>query len=200
MRRIVTAALAGCLLSMLALGGTASAATTNLVHNPGFEKPAVAPGSFLVFSTGQSFPGWKVVGASGNVGIVSGSFTQNGFKFPAKSGHQWLDLTGLSQSATGVAQTVITTPGTHYTLKFAVGNVVNPGGIFGTSSTVHVLVDGNQILTATNSNGAGITSQVWKTFTVGFIASSAATTIAFLNGDPSSDTNNGLDAVKLVAA
>ena len=76
---------------------------------------------------------------------------------------------------------------------------MNPGGIFGTTSTVNVLVDGNPIFTAVNSKGAGSTSQVWKTFKVNFTAPSASTTVAFINGDPSSDTDNGLDAVKLVA-
>jgi len=171
--------------------------TTNLIKDGSFEKPVAASGGFIVFNTGQSFSKWTVVGASGSVGIVSGTFTQNGFTFPAGCAKQWLDLTGLSQSATGVAQTVATQSGHSYTLRFSVGNVVNPNGIFGTSSTVDVLINGNQVLAATNSRGAGKTTQVWKAFSKTFTASSTSTTIAFMNGDPASDTNNGLDCISL---
>jgi hypothetical protein len=164
--------------------------------NGGFEKPDVGSG-FVLFSTGDKFKGWEVVGASGNVAPVSGSFTQNGFTFDAKRGKQWLDLTGVSNTATGVAQTFDTTASQQYTLEFYVGNVVNQGGIFGTTSTVNVFVNGNLILTATNSKGAGSTFQAWKKFSTNFTASSTRTTVAFINADPSDDTNNGLDAVSV---
>jgi Protein of unknown function (DUF642) len=172
-------------------------ASTNLIRDGGFEKPVVGAGSFQGFSTGQSFSHWTVVGATGNVAIVSGTFTQSGFSFPAKSGHQWLDLTGVSNSATGVAQTVSTSPGSSHTLSFAVGNVDNPTGIFGVTSTVKVFVNGTLVATDTNSRGAGSTSMVWQVFHVSFSAPSASTTIELINGDPANDTLNGLDAVKL---
>jgi hypothetical protein len=199
MRRMMVAGLTACVLCLSTMGATASATPTNLVHNGSFESPVIPPGSARVFATGQTFSHWTVTGASGNVGSVSGTFTQNGFTFPAKAGHQWLDLTGVTQTATGVAQTVATTAGTHYSLSFAVGNLVDPGGIFGTASTVKVSVDGSPIFTAVNSKGAGSTKQVWKSFKVAFTASSASTIISFINGDPSNDTDNGLDAVKLIA-
>jgi hypothetical protein len=199
MRRTVVTGLVAAVLWLTLTGATASAVVANHVHNPGFEKPVVGAGSFQVFSTGQTFPNWRVVGAPGSVGIVSGTFTQGGFTFSAKAGKQWLDLTGLSQTATGVSQTVVTTIGTSYALSFAVGNVVNPGGIFGTPSTVGVRVNGAQILAATNSNGAGTMKTNWKTFKVNFTATSTTTTIAFINLDPPTDSQNGLDAVTLVA-
>src|ERR1700722_13443831 len=89
-----------------------SAFGANLIKNGSFETPVANTGSYLVYSTGDTFAGWKVVGAAGNVGIVSGTFEQNGFTFPAVKGAQWLDLTGVSNSATGVQQTVATTAGT----------------------------------------------------------------------------------------
>lgn len=85
-----------------------------------------------------------------------------------------------------------------YTLTFWVGNVVNPGGIFGTKSTVDVTVNGKRVILATNSAGAGSTSQVWRRFRLSFRASSRRTTLAFLNYDPASDTSNALDSVSLV--
>lgn len=188
------------LLGVVAVGlvlPTTAIASTNLVRNPGFEQPTVAAGSYAGYSTGQSFSHWTVVGASGNVDIVSSTFTQNGFSFPAMRGHQWLDLTGVSNTATGVEQVVPTASGSAYTLSFGVGNVYDPGGIFGVTSTVNVFVDGVQIASDTNSAGTGKTSMVWKSFRVSFTASSASTTIQLINGDPSNDTANGLDRVKL---
>jgi hypothetical protein len=169
-----------------------------LTKNGSFEVPVVPVGGFQSFSNGQGFSGWKVVGAPGNVAIVSGQFKQNGFSFPAKAGKQWLDLTGVSQTATGVAQNFATTPGTAYTLTFWVGNVYDPQGIFGISSTVIVKVNGQRMYRATNSRGKGKTTQVWEKFVTTITATSSKTTIAFINGDPSSDTNNGLDAITLV--
>ena len=68
---------------------------------------------------------------------------------------QWLDLTGgTSNQQVGVAQSVKTRPGASYRLSFAVGNVVDPAGVFGTSSTVNVLVNGYKVLAATNKRGA----------------------------------------------
>src|SRR4029077_2901008 len=146
------------------------------------------------------FTGWKVVGAAGNVAIVSGTFTQNGYSFPAESGKQWLDLTGYrSNSATGVAQTVATTSGGRYLLTFYVGNVYDPGGIFGTSSTVKVYVNGVHVLTAKNSLGSGQKKLVWEKFATTITTSSTATKISFINGDPATDNSNGLDNIMLVA-
>jgi len=175
-----------------------SADAANLIKNGSFETPVVAVGGYELFSTGDTFAGWKVVGANGNVAVVSGTFTQNGFTFPAAGGSQWLDLTGVSQTATGIQQTIATAAGTAYTLTFYIGNADDPGGIFGITSTVNVLVDGQQVFTATNSRGAGQPKQVWQKFTTTITATAAHTVIAFINGDPSNDTNNGLDLISLV--
>jgi hypothetical protein len=87
--------------------------------NGDFETPTVPTRSFTLFATGSaSITGWTVVGPTGvgNVAIVRGNFTQfeNGinFIFPAQSGVQWLDLTGISNTpGEGVSQTVTTIPG-----------------------------------------------------------------------------------------
>lgn len=169
---------------------------TNLLKDGGFEKPSVPSGSFLVFSSGQKFAKWDVVGGNGHVGVVSGAFTQNGFKFPAKSGKQWVDLTGTTQTTTGISQTLSTTPSAKYKLVFWIGNVYDPNGIFGVSSTVNVLVNGQQVFAATNSRKS--TTQVWKQFSTTITATSSKTKIVLINGDPANDTNNGLDNVQVV--
>jgi hypothetical protein len=182
-------------LGMLAPGAHAA----NLIKNGSFEKPVVSAGSYELFGQGTKFGGWTVVGAAGNVAVVSNTFVQDGFTFPAAGGVQWVDLTGNSNTPTGIQQTVATAAGTAYTLSFYVGNVNDPGGIFGVASTVNVYVNGTFVFTATNSRGAGQTKMVWQKFSTTITANTASTTIAFINGDPSNDTANGIDLVSLVA-
>jgi hypothetical protein len=183
--------------TVIASGGTASA-TANLVKNGSFEKPVVPAGSFQNFATGQSFTGWKVTGATGSVSVVSGTFQSQGFTFNAKAGAQWIDLTGPgSKTATGVVQSVATTPGTTYQLTFWVGNINDPGGMFGVSSTVKVFVNGALKLTAVNSLHPANHKQAWKEFTLKIKATASHIMISFINGDPSTDDSNGLDAVQL---
>lgn len=169
----------------------------NLLGNGSFEKPVVPSGGLQSFNTGTSFPGWKVVGAPGNVAVVSGAFARDGFLFPSRCGKQWLDLTGNTNTATGVAHRLATSKGSQHVLTFFVGNLVDPNNVYGTSSTVNVLLKGTLILTATNSSGGGGNTMVWQKFTTGFTAPSSSVTITFLNGDPPNDALNGLDCVHL---
>jgi hypothetical protein len=185
------------LAAFVAVAPAAASAASNLIADGSFEQPAVASGSFILFTTGQSFNGWKVVGASGNIGIVSGSYVDRGIKFVAENGSQWLDLTGFSSNkATGVSRTVSTVVGRSYRLTFWVGNVDNPAAGYGSTSTVNVSVNGTHKLTATNAIGS-TTKQAWKMFSLAITATSARTTIAFINGDPANDNTNGLDGVQL---
>jgi hypothetical protein len=182
---------------LIASYGTASA-TTNLTKNGGFEVPVVPAGGFTLFSTGQAFSGWRVVGAKGNVAVISGKYQADGITFNAEVGKQWMDLTGLeSNIATGVAQSFATTRGTEYHLTFWVGNVYNPGGAFGISSTIKIYVNGVRKLIATNSLHPANHRQAWKEFALTIKATSSRTTISFVNGDPRTDNSNGLDAVRL---
>jgi hypothetical protein len=184
-------------VATVGLSNAASASPTNLVLNGSFSSPDVGPGGLGSFSTGQSFPHWRVVGAVGNVAVISTTFTQNGYTFESDGTNQFLDLTGDTNSLTGVAQTLSTSVGTRYTLHFAVGNVYNPTGIFGVSSSVAVLVNGKRIFTATNSQGKGTVRVVWLNFRTSFVATSPHTTLEFLNLDPSSDTCNLIDLVSI---
>jgi hypothetical protein len=190
------------LFRYLALAGIAilsslsSAHAVSLITNGSFETPTVPPGPFSNFLSGSSaITGWTVFGPA--VSIVSGSFGGGGFSFPAQDGIQWLDLTGpTSGPVEGVEQTVTTTPGQTYNLSFYVGNV--SGGVFGTTSTVGVLVNGSLLATRTNSTPG--TTLNWELFTVPFTAASASTLIGFENLDPPGDDSNGLDNISLVLA
>jgi len=181
------------ILSLLALPARA-----NLISNGSFETPQVPVGGFTNFTNGSTgITGWIVVGPEAS--IVSTSYVSFGLKFPAEDGNQWLDLTGdVSNTVEGVEQTIVTTPGATYDLSYFVGNQVNPGGPYGTTSAVDVLVNGTKIQEAVNSMGAGGTSQVWEQFSTSFVATSSSTSIEFLNEDPRTDNTNGLDNIVLV--
>ncbi|MGP8010800.1 MAG: DUF642 domain-containing protein, partial [Acidimicrobiales bacterium] len=196
MRRTLLGLIGVCGVALVALA-TPAAASTNLIINGDFSSPAVGAGSDEFLSVGTSFAGWRVVGANGDVAIMSGTFLQNGFTFDADRSTQWLDLTGISNSETGVTQSVSTVAGSRYVLRFATGNVYNPGGIFNTSSTMTVLINGRVLLTTTNLKGRGTTRQVWKNVKTSFVATSNVTDLEFLNKDPPTDTENGLDDVTL---
>ncbi|MGH9358259.1 MAG: DUF642 domain-containing protein [Terriglobia bacterium] len=186
---IALALIGSCLLAL--------PARADLITNGSFESPLAPVGGFSNFNSGSTgITGWTVVGPQ--VSIVSGSYTSFGLTFPAEDGNQWLDLTGdVSNNVEGVEQTVATTPGATYNLSYFVGNQVNPGGPYGTTSTVKVFVDGTLIQTSTNSLGAGGKTQVWEPFSTSFAAASASTTLEFQNADPSTDNTNGLDNVVL---
>lgn len=185
-------------LGVLFISLLGSTARANLITNSSFETPVVPVGGFTNFLNGSTgITGWTVVGPE--VSIVSTSYASFGLTFPAEDGSQWLDLTGdVSNTVEGVKQTVATTPGLTYNLSYFVGNQVNPGGPYGTTSTVDVLVDGMVIQKSTNSMGAGGKVQVWEQFNTSFVATSSSTTIEFLNGDSRSDNTNGLDNIVLV--
>ena len=178
-------------------GAVLTARAQNLLADGDFERPAVPIGGYTDFAVGQSIGPWTVVGEKGNVQVVDGQFAAGGFEYPARSGHQWLDLTGHFNTATGVQQAVATVPGRRYRVAFSIGNVVDLAGGAGSSSTVHVLVDGVTVMTATSFESAG-RRLAWKTFMTFFTATSARTFVAFLNGDPPSDGTNGLDDVSVV--
>ncbi|HTQ03837.1 MAG TPA: DUF642 domain-containing protein [Polyangiaceae bacterium] len=167
----------------------------SLLVNCSFESPVVPAGGYELFATGSSFEGWTVVGETGNVAPLSGGYVSDGITWPPEDGNQTLDLTGLSNTATGVSQSVATAPDASYTLSFWSGNVV--AAPYGTTSVVHVLVDDSEIATTTNSDGTGTNTLAWKRFVLHFSATSALTTIEFLNGDASDDDSNIIDDVTL---
>lgn len=186
-------------VTAIALGLPMAHAAPNMISNGGFEDPVVPTGSFTIFETDATFPSWTVMGAPGNVAVVNTKYKQGGFKFKALAGKQWLDLTGIDgNGATGVQQTVATSIGIAYQLTFSVGNVVDKNNVFGSKSTIKVLVNGDPLMTAVNPGKKDDGTIHWKTFNTVVIGTSKRTTIAFVNSDPSTDNHNALDAVSLI--
>jgi hypothetical protein len=180
--------------------GAAGAHAANPIANGNFDTPVVTPGTFTNFSVGTTtLTGWTVTGpGEANVSIVSGTYAQSGVTFEAAPGNnQWLDLTGDGCNSTvGVSQVVSTTPGTQYALSFYIGNTTG-GGIFGTTSTVDVLVNG--AATAFTNSQVNATGLTWQQFTDTFVATGTSTTLLFQNGDSGNDNSNGLDNIVLTA-
>jgi hypothetical protein len=190
----------GMLAAAILGAATLSAgAAGNLVKDGSFEEPVVEDGGFVLLSAGATFNGWSVVG-SGNIGIFSGDYAQDGFSFPAKKGAQWLDLTGNMNQVSGVQRTIKTEPGTTYDLVLYVGNIVDTLGGLGTQSKVDVLVDGEPLASFVNKSGQGDTLLSWRKYTAQFTAQHSKTLIAFMNGDPLADGSNGIDGVSVTPA
>ena len=168
-----------------------------------FNTDIVAPGSIMLMDNSMRLGAWRTVGQRGNVAFVSGSYAHHGFSFPSQYPGQetkanWLNLAGISQSKTGVAhRPVPTTVGAAYSLSFYVGNVYDPNGVYGTTSTVAVYANKMFLGNFTNSDGQGSTTQNWKQFSLTFTADAPYTAIAFINGDPPGDLDCGLDSVIL---
>jgi Protein of unknown function (DUF642)/PEP-CTERM motif len=179
------------------------AARANLLTNASFESPPVPAGGFTSFASGSiAIPAWTVGGAAGGVSVVSGTFAQGCCTFAAEDGAQWLDLTGSGVNAVeGVKQNVTTIPGAQYLVSFWVGNVFDPTGIFGTTSSVNVRtlgVGATSFGIFTNASTVpGV--QVWQQFSLTFTAVTTTTMLDFVNADPSNDNSNGLDNISLNA-
>jgi hypothetical protein len=175
----------------------AGAGGASLLTNGSFEQPPVPAGGFSVVSNGETtLAGWTVIGDAGNVAPLSTTFLSAGFAFTAEDGQQSVDMTGTSQTATGLQQISATTPGHTYCLSFWVGNIFNPGGAYGIDSTINVLVDGKLVTVATNAD-QDPSALSWQRFTSTVVAAGTSTSIAFVNADPPTDSSNFLDDVVL---
>jgi len=189
--RALQAVIVALLMSAMADAGP------NLITNGSFETPLVPAGKFTNFAGGSTdITGWTVAGLEASV--VHSTFTSFLIQFTASDGLQWLDLTGfLASAGETVKQAVPTVIGKRYHLSFAVGNVFNRYGIYGTTSTVAVTVNGVPLGTFTNSCTTCTTRLNWENFTVSFVADGPTAVIEFLNRDPVTDNCNGLDNVVL---
>jgi hypothetical protein len=185
------------------LSTTANAA---VIFSDGFESPVVnhtgpsgSTGGYDNYATGANIGPWTVVGPAGRtdaVSVVTTNFSQNGITFPAQSGNQWADLAGQDSNGTeGVQKTIAGLLGQTYTVSFWVGNVVDPNGVFGVSTTVNLLVNGVAVFSAVNTDGAGQHTQVWHQYTYQGVGTSNSTTFTFLSGDPANDFSSGFDNV-----
>jgi hypothetical protein len=189
----------GLAIAFATVGSVNTAMAADLIKNGSFEKPPPPPGSYTVYDIGKRIGAWTVVGSSGNVATVSTSFVENGVTLDAHKGQAFMDLTGVCDcgAPSGVAQTVATTPGVTYKLRFWLGNPYIPSRA--KKSTMKVYVGSTLLITATNGRGKGSTKQIWKKFATTFVAEGTSTTLSFINGDQNGDPSCNLDSVSLIA-
>jgi hypothetical protein len=190
----------------------AARAEASLIVNGGFEDPVVAPGTYAIFTPGQSIgSGWTAVGDAGtNVLVIQTTYTENPFGHPAvfnaQEGLNSVDLTGAGNlgPTAGITQTVATVVGQQYLLSFHVGRVAfnnGPSFPYVADATVNLKINGGALVPFTNS---GVTNgQIhWTQFDYAFVATSASTNLSFLNGTPAGVGGSSaaeLDNVSLVA-
>lgn len=174
------------------------ALSQNLIANGGFEAPALPPGTPKLYAVGSNeITGWQIIGV-GDVAVLNGAFSQAGLTFSHQEGVQSLDLTGLSNTDAGVAQTIATQVGRTYDLSFYVGNVQSTGPVWGKASSVSVKINDLPFAVATYAGGPS-GSLGWQRFDYQFTAAGALTTLAFFNLDGPLDNVNQIDQVSLVA-
>lgn len=204
------ASLTACLAACSFVTG---AHANTVVFSDGFETevvnhtgPSGSSGGYDNYGTGTAIGPWTVVGPPGRtdaVSVVTTDFTQNGIHFPAQSGNQWADLAGQDANGNeGVKVTVSGLLGKTYLVSFWVGNVIDPQGVFGSTTTVNLLVDGVQKFSAVNSDSSvknGSITQVWNNYVYQGFGVSDSATFTFLSGDPSNDFSSAFDNVTVTA-
>jgi hypothetical protein len=188
-------------LTAMAIGAAIPAQAANLFVNGGFESPA---GPDATFGAGANIGGWTVTGDVANaVAYINTSYAEPGITFPSHGGNYSIDITGFGNTGpnNGIFQTVSTTIGTRYDLRFWLGNQASFGGsnsiFYTTPSIVRLEINGlsagspfvNALETSATVN--------WQLQKYSFIASSTSTKIAFLNGTPTVDNYAGLDDISL---
>jgi len=188
-------------IALCAPAAHATLISGNFIQVSGFETPAVGPGGygtgFQTYNVGTVLAGvWTVVG-TGNVSIYPSSETvgtgHTALNVP--EGVQALDLTGIldNGAATGVRQTLATTVGQNYTLSFYVGELWAP-------ASVTVNMNGALFQVANNNLALNGDTTVWKQFMYDFTATSASTTLDFMNNAANGTVLNALDAVVVTTA
>jgi choice-of-anchor C domain-containing protein len=131
--RFVVAAASVAVLSFVGVIAAAPASAATAFSNGSFEKPVVAPNTFVTVFAGQPLGAWTVT--SGNVDLIGAGFWQ------AADGVQSLDLDGGQAGA--VSQTFTTSPLFAYEVSFALaGNPVDLPVV----KTGQVLVNGHVAL------------------------------------------------------
>ena len=185
------------LLAFVSIAVSAATVNAGLITNGSFEKPTLAPGTYLNFLGGSTaITGWTVVGVDSQLTTTVG---QGGVVFQPQEGNQWIDLAGVNSnsSLSGVAQDVATIIGTTYQLDFYVGSATD--NIYHFASTVDLSINGAPRTSFTNPT-APTDHLDWKRFTVSFTATSASTNIIFQNGSTPTNYLSALDNVELSVA
>ena len=148
---------------------------------------------FQLHSTGSALLlGWTIV--SGSVDTVDFSF------FPAREGNQSLDLDGLSAGT--IEQSIVTTPGSPYKVKFYYANnpILNGGATVPASANVTIQGANAALISQTiTHSSSSLGSMNFTLFEALFTADSTTTILRFSSFSPANSTGGiVLDSVSVI--
>lgn len=176
-------------VGLLALAPAARGALVN----GGFETPAIGPATFQNIVVGAEPAGFAWTVTNDNVDLFSNGVLST--TAVAYEGVQALDLVGFG-SAGGVSQSMSTTLGTTYRLRFAYAN--NPISTGGASARIDITDGATALLARSVTHATSTTSDFdWDLFEATFVGTGNAVTLRFVN---TVGQNNGgvfLDAVSV---
>jgi choice-of-anchor C domain-containing protein len=146
-------------------------AAQNIVTNGSFETPTAPPGSFITFGAGATFGGWTV--GIGSIDLV-GTYWQ------AADGQQSVDLNGITTGS--IFQDLVTTPGSLYTLSFAMAGNMDGGPVIKSMDVFWGALSLGTFLFDTTGRSAG--AMGWQIFILPDLeATNAATRLTFRSND-----------------
>jgi hypothetical protein len=161
----------------------------------------------LIGKGGVDLDGNPIPGAPATILLLNSNYVEPDLasgltlNFHPQDGFQSVDLTGEGNQGTtnGIKQSVATTPGSTYDLRFWLGHQYSsaPGYTLGPGSLA-LYIDGTLVGTYDNSLNT-FEDVTWTPFSYSFTAVSSSTVIAFLNNTPEGNNYAGLDNVSLTA-
>ncbi|MFC5153240.1 choice-of-anchor C family protein [Streptomyces amakusaensis] len=160
--------LAGAGVSSSAASAVASVPPVSRFHDGSFEYPRAPANLFTPYFPGEDIGPWSVT--LGAVDLIGAGTWQ------AAEGDQSVDLNGTS----AVSQTFTTTPGTAYTVTYALAG--NPTDTAPAVKTGQVLIDGQELQNFSfDVTGKTYAAMGYVTRQFVFVANASTTTVAFVS-------------------
>jgi hypothetical protein len=204
---IARPSLTACLL-LAGLAANAYAAGPNLIANGDFANL----GDVWVNNTGLGSDDWQTSGATAipdwsNVAGAANEFwvtSPNSYSLSAAPGNAssfFVDLTGQANNKPygGLEQAITTTPGTSYTLTFALGASTEWNGAGSAAAALTASATGSSLLASKLFTSVPTGLNQWTTESLTFTANSSSTTIEFLADSAYTSEYVGLDNVSVTA-
>jgi len=166
----ISAMIIASIFISLVVGQTCPAGT-NIVNNPSFENPQIAPGGFVSLPL-NGLPGWTGLLVQPDTCNIEGLDLLNNFDgLLASAGNQFVELD--AECNTVVIQDLVTVPGL-YVLSY---DYSPRPGVDAASNLMNVYYDGVQI-NSVSTSGVGLTNTAWTTYSQ-LVTATGADQIAF---------------------
>jgi hypothetical protein len=165
-----------------------SLSAAELLTNGGFEAPVVG-GPCCVTSPPTVIPGWT---ATPDVNVVNGTFSSSAGNL-AKEGNQYLDLVGQANGGT-ISQSFATVVGQVYALNFWYSH-----NLFAGLSAAEARLSAGNLSDNIRHTGGNNGNLAWQFYSNSFTATSASTTLTFVNTVGGQNEGVLLDAVSVMA-